>query len=105
MCNNRLKSRREELEIDLDTLSHELDIPVSSLNNYENGNIDNVPENILEQLATELHTTTDYLLGLTDEVEDWVRIGEENAILPPNDYEGSYEDYVKFKMTYLPEDL
>ena len=101
----RLRKRRKELDISADDIAAELGVSRSTIFRYENGHIEKVPANIIEALANTLYTTPAYLMGWEDDPNDWERIGNDEGIYPPKDYEGSYEDYVKFKVSQEPEDL
>lgn len=65
---------------------------------YENDVITNIPSDKIELIAKALYTTPSYLMCWTDDPHDWERIGNDSGIYPPKDYDGSYEDYVKFRM-------
>lgn len=101
----RLRQRRKELDMSADDVAAELGVSRSTIFRYENGHIEKVPANIIEVLANTLHTTPAFLMGWDDDPNDWERIGNDEGIYPPKDYEGSYEDYVKFKVNQEQEDL
>lgn len=94
----RLKERRKAIEKSADDVAYELGVSRSTIFRYENGFIEKVPANVIQELANILNTTPAYLMGWTDDPHDWEQIGNDNGIYPPRDYEGSYEDYVKYKM-------
>lgn len=94
----RLKERRKYLQLSADDIAVDLGVSRSTIFRYENGYIEKVPANILEKLADILHTTPAYLMGWSDDPHDWERIGNDEGIYPPKDYDGTYEDYVKYKM-------
>lgn len=100
---SRIKKRREELDMSYQTLSDKVGISKSTLQRYETGYIKNMPVDKLEDIADALQVSPAYLMGWTDDPHDWERIGNEEGINPPKDYEGSYEDYVKFKINENPE--
>lgn len=100
---SRMKKRREELDMSYQTLSDRVGISKSTLQRYETGYIKNMPVDKLEDIAAALQVSPAYLMGWTDDPLDWERIGNEAGIHPPKDYEGSYEDYVKFKINETPE--
>lgn len=60
---NRMKSRRKELGIPVDTVAAALGVSVATVYRYESGEIEKVPGTILEPLAKVLHTTPAYLMG------------------------------------------
>lgn len=64
---NRMKSRRKELGIPVDTVAAALGVSVATVYRYESGEIEKVPGTILEPLAKVLHTTPAYLMGWTEE--------------------------------------
>lgn len=64
---NRMKSRRKELGIPVDTVAAALGVSVATVYRYESGKIEKVPGTILEPLAKVLHTTPAYLMGWTAE--------------------------------------
>ncbi len=101
----RIKQRRKQLDISADELASRIGKSRATVYRYENGYIEDMPLTVLEPLAKALHTTPAYLMGWTDDPHDWGRIGNEEGIYPPRDYEGSYEDYVKAKVNQEQEDL
>ena len=62
---NRIKSRRQALNLSQSELSRQLNCTQAALSQYENGNREPAL-NDLANIARYLNTTTDYLLGLTD---------------------------------------
>ncbi len=95
---DRIKQRRIDLELTADDLAERVGKSRATIYRYENGDIENMPTTVLEPLADALYTTPAYLMGWTDDPHDWEQIGNEEGIYPPKDYEGSYEDYVKYKI-------
>lgn len=95
---SRIKERRIELGISVDELAIKLNKNRATIYRYEKDDIKSMPTTVLEPLADALHTTPAYLMGWTNDPNDWENIGNECGIYPPNDFEGSYEDYVKYKM-------
>jgi DNA-binding helix-turn-helix protein len=102
---DRIKERRKKLNMTSDELADELGKSRATIYRYENGDIKNLPTTILEPLAEALYTTPAYLMGWTDDYHDWERIGNDEGIYPPKDYDGSYEDYVKYKYLESSDDL
>lgn len=94
---NRIKQRRIDLDISAEDLSDMIGKSRATIYRYENGDIKNMPTTVLEPLAEALRTTPEYLMGWTDDPHDWERIGNEEGIYPPNDYDGDYIDWVKAK--------
>ena len=62
---NRIKSRRQALNLSQSELAKQLNCTQAALSQYENGNRE-PGLNDLANIANCLHTTTDYLLGQTD---------------------------------------
>ena len=62
---NRIKSRRQALNLSQSELSRQLNCTQAALSQYENGNRE-PGLNDLANIARCLNTTTDYLLGLDD---------------------------------------
>lgn len=94
----RLKKRRKEIGISADDVASELGVSRSTIFRYENGQIEKVPANVIEELARILKTTPAYLMGWTDDSQDWEQIANEEGICPPNDYDGDPEDWFKMKI-------
>lgn len=59
----RIKQRRKELGMSADKLGELLGKDRSTIYRYEKGDIENLPLDILEPIATALHTTPAYLMG------------------------------------------
>lgn len=94
----RLKKRRKEINISADDVAVELGVSRSTIFRYENGYIEKVPANVIEELATLLKTTPAYLMGWTDTPDDWEQIANDEGICPPNDYDGNPEDWYHMKI-------
>ena len=62
----RIKRRREELNIRPTELAEKVHILKQTLYKYENDIITNIPSDKLERLAEALETTPDYLMGWDD---------------------------------------
>lgn len=93
----RLKERRKEIGISADDIANELGVSRSTIFRYESGQIEKVPANVIEELATILRTTPAYLMGWTDDSEDWEQVANEEGICPPNEYNGDPENWLKMK--------
>ena len=65
----RLKHRRMECHLRQVDLARLLDEPQNYISRWESGNIEYMTLERLRKLAKHLHTTTDFLLGLTDAPE------------------------------------
>lgn len=59
----RIKQRRLELGYTADTLAKMLNKNRATIYRYENGDIENMPIDVLEPLAKALNTTPAYLMG------------------------------------------
>lgn len=70
----RIKQRREELNLKQIELAEKVHISKQTLYKYENDIITNIPSNKLEEIASALETTPDYLMGwkLGEKWEDYV---------------------------------
>lgn len=62
----RIKERRKELKMSADELGAKLGKNRSTIFRYENGDIENLPLDILEPIAQALQTTPEYLMGWKD---------------------------------------
>lgn len=62
----RIKLKREELNIKQTELAEKVHISKQTLYKYENDIITNIPSNKLEEIAAALDTTPDYLMGWQD---------------------------------------
>jgi len=58
-----MKARRKELGLSAETVAEKLDISPATVYRYEKGDIDKIPGDILQPLASILHTTPAYLMG------------------------------------------
>ncbi len=63
----RIKQRRKELKISVDDLASQLGKNRTTVYRYEKGDIENLPVDIVEQLAKALKTTPQYLMGWKEE--------------------------------------
>lgn len=70
----RIKQRRKELRMSADQLGERLGKDRSTIYRYEKGDIENLPLDILEPIATALRTTPQYLMG-------WEEVQKKNDIL------------------------
>lgn len=94
----RIKNLRIKNDMSQVDLADAANVSKQTMYKYENDIITNIPSDKIELMAKALYTTPSYLMCWTDDPHDWERIGNETGIHPPKDYEGSYDDYVKFKM-------
>lgn len=63
---NRMQLLRKRLDLRQIDLAEKIGIPKSTLAGYENG-LRTPRLGIIEKLAEELHTSADYLIGITDD--------------------------------------
>jgi transcriptional regulator with XRE-family HTH domain len=66
----RIQSRRKELKMGADELAQKIGKSKATLYRYENGDIENVPLDILEPIAAALEVTPAYLMGWKDAIEE-----------------------------------
>ena len=59
----RIKQRRKEMKMSADELAKRLGKDRSTIYRYEKGDIENMPLDVLEPIATALNTTPQYLMG------------------------------------------
>lgn len=78
----RIKQRRLELGYTADALAKMLNKNRATIYRYENGDIENMPIDVLEPLAKALNTTPAYLIGWTDSQQS----------IEPRTTEGYYDD-------------
>lgn len=78
----RIKQRRLELGYTADALAKLLNKNRATIYRYENGDIENMPIDVLEPLAKVLNTTPAYLMGWTDSQQS----------IEPKSTEGYYDD-------------
>ena len=78
----RIKQRRLELGYTADALAKMLNKTRATIYRYENGDIENMPIDVLEPLAKALNTTPAYLMGWTDSQQS----------REPKPTEGYYDD-------------
>lgn len=69
----RIKDRRKELKMSADELGAKLGKNRATIYRYENGDIENLPLDILEPIAKALQTTPQYLMG-------WENVQKKNDI-------------------------
>lgn len=99
----RIKSLRRKRGFSQVDLALEVGVSKQTMYKYENDIVTNIPSDKIEAIAEALFTTPSYLMEWTDDPNDWERIGNDEGIYPPKDYEGDYEDYVKFKINEQKE--
>lgn len=65
----RIQSRRKELKMGADELAQKIGKSKATLYRYENGDIENVPLDILKPIAEALEVSPAYLMGWKEPVE------------------------------------
>jgi transcriptional regulator with XRE-family HTH domain len=70
----RIKERRKLLKMSADELGKRLGKDRSTIYRYEKGDIENLPLDILEPIASALGTTPQYLMG-------WEKVQQKNSTL------------------------
>lgn len=70
----RIKERRKELGLSADDLGKKIGKNRATVFRYENGDIENLPLDILEPIAEALRSTPQYLMG-------WEEVEKKNDIL------------------------
>lgn len=63
---DRIKKRREELNISVDELANLIGKNRATIYRYERGDIENLPTPVLKPLAKALKTTPEFLMGWDD---------------------------------------
>lgn len=81
----RIKQRRLELGYTADALAKLLNKNRATIYRYENGDIENMPIDVLEPLAKALNTTPAYLMG-------WQEPHQQNESIMSDKTEGYYVD-------------
>lgn len=81
----RIKQRRLELGYTADALAKLLNKNRATIYRYENGDIENMPIDVLEPLAKALNTTPAYLMG-------WQEPHQQNESIISDKTEGYYVD-------------
>jgi len=76
----RMKARRKAIGMSAETVASELGLSAATIYRYEKGDIEKIPGNILEPLAEVLSTTPAYLMGWTDDPEDYEKTDEANYL-------------------------
>ena len=61
--NERIRSRRKELNLSVDQIAEQLSVDRATVYRYESADISKLPASILEPLAKVLKTTPYYLMG------------------------------------------
>lgn len=72
----RIKDIREDKDMTQSEIAELLHIRQNTFSQYENG-VRGIPVEILKQLAIIFDTSTDYILGLTDEKKPYIRVKDD----------------------------
>lgn len=84
----RMKMLRKKREISADTVAEALGVSRSTVFRYERGDIDKVPADLLERIASVLHTNSGYLLGWSEyDGPDIPSRGEVDSELTPAEFD------------------
>lgn len=70
---SRIKERRRIMGLKADDVAQQIGISRATLYRYESSENDKIPANILEKLAKILGTTREYLMGMEDERNEWLK--------------------------------
>ncbi len=77
---SRIKQRRESLGFTVDYVASVLGKNRATIYRYENGGIDDIPISAVNKLADLLSTTPAYLMGWTDDPEDYEKADEIDSL-------------------------
>lgn len=95
----RIRERRRAAGLSQVDLAVEINVSKQTLYKYEKNIVTNIPSTKIEAIAEACYTTPAYLMGWDDDPHDWDRLGNEQGIYPPNDWEGDPVDYIKAKLS------
>lgn len=91
---SRLKERRSVLELSFQDLADLTGMSKSTLQRYESGAIKNIPLSRVEDLASALQTTPEYLMGWNDDPYDYDKDKDSRiASIPSGMFSGLQETY------------
>lgn len=99
---NRMKERREELNMSYQTLSEKVGISKSTLQRYETGFIKNMPIDKLEDIAHALNVSPGYLMGW-EENHITIAAHKEGENFTPEELD-KIEEYKKLLIAARPKD-
>lgn len=77
---SRMKGRRKALGYSAEKVASELGLSPATIYRYEKGDIKKMPGSLLEPLADLLSTTPAYLMGWTDDPEDYEKADEIDSL-------------------------
>lgn len=93
----RIKKRRKELGLSADVVADALGVSRSTIYRYESADIEKLPVDHLNNLATVLCTTPAYLMGWTDDPVDYDELAMSADYNMPEEWNGTFEEWVKAK--------
>lgn len=73
ILSSRIKERRRIMGLKAEQVADAVGVSRATLYRYESSENDKIPSNILENLAKVLGTTREYLMGLDEAKDKWVR--------------------------------
>lgn len=76
----RMKARRKAIGMSAETVASELGLSAATVYRYEKGDIEKIPISVLSRLADILCTTPAYLMGWTNDPEDYEKADELNYL-------------------------
>lgn len=96
----RIKQRRKELGMSADKLGKMLGKDRSTIYRYEKGDIENLPLDILQPIATALLTTPQYLMGWSDNTNS-------KPTPPDNELTGGLQKWIElyYKLSDTTRDM
>lgn len=100
---NRIKTRREELNMSYQTLSDKVGISKSTLQRYETGFIKNMPIDKLEDIAHALHISPAYLMGWEKNTPDTIAAHKDGENFTPDEL-NKIEEYKRLLIAARPKD-
>lgn len=103
----RIKDRRKALKMSVDELAKKLGKNRATVYRYENGDIENLPLDILEPIATALQTTPAYLMGWEQDTIDSISKVQIDANQYDDETEQVLEDFLLeiSEMGFDPADI
>lgn len=73
ILSERIKERRRIMGLKADDVAAAVGVSRATLYRYESSENDKIPSNILEKLAQVLGTNREYLMGIEDERNEWLK--------------------------------
>lgn len=91
----RIKARRQELQINQTDFAKLIGVSKQSLYKYENDIITNIPSDIIERIAEKLKVSPAYIMGWHEHEERILAYAEKLSLLPP-DKQNHVMQYIDF---------